>query len=272
MTNGDWGVSKEIWRTIRPPLVPCEQDIELLFQACGPELLARPNGRVLVLGVTPALICAPWPTGFEFCAVDFDPKMISALWPDGLPERASVTCADWKEMPFPDDHFDLVIGDCSFCALPSLGDSFDVLKEVLRVKRSEAPIISRFFIRPDMDLSLRKLPDLIKEPRFSTFSPSEVRLLISISARGEDAVTKFDDVPKLIEEVWGNFDAYLVALGQMDVDAARTKATFSLPHRINYPSLEQIKGQFSAFGLSPQAHSPDYPSGLFCPTIHFMAP
>lgn len=272
MTGVDWGVSNEIWRTIRPPLVPCEADIDLLFQACGPDLLARPNARVLVLGVTPALICAPWPTGFEFCAVDFDPKMISVLWADGLPARARVTCADWKEMPFPDDHFDLVVGDCSFCALPSLEDYYAVLREVSRVKRPNAPIICRFFIRPDIDLSLGNLPDLLKGPPFPNFSSPEVRLLISISARGEDAVTKFDEIPKLVEDVWGDFDAYLAALGQLDAEAERARATFSLPHRINYPSLQQISDQFSAFDLSQQVHFPDYPSGLFCPTIRFVTP
>ena len=269
MSNKDWGGTDKIWNSIRRPLVPCDSDLALIFDACGPDLLARQSARVLVLGVTPALVRAPWPAGFEICAVDFDPKMIKALWPEHPAGQSRIVCADWKSMPFPDDHFDLVIGDCSFCALPSLLDYRDVLAEVMRVKRSNAPIITRFFMQPETRLSLRELPKMVKVAPFSNFSPSEIRLLVGIAASGDDAVVKFDQIPQRVADEWGDFEAYIAALGQSGADAERTKATFSLRHQLNYPCLQQISEQFSAFGLALQLREPDYPSGHFCPTICF---
>ena len=269
MTEQNWGGSKEIWRNIRPPLVPVQQDIDLVFDACGADLLQRPTARILVLGVTPALISAPWPTGFELCAVDFDPMMINALWPDEKPARASVICADWKSMPFPDDYFDLVIGDCSFCALPSLADYAGVLAEVDRVKKADARVICRFFMQSEPRLTLADLPDLCTAGALAHFSGPEKNLMIAIAASGEDAVTHYRTVIGHVEKIWGDFENYVTVLGQSPEEVARVKSVFSLSHQLNYPTLRQIADQFAAFGLKPQVRVPDYPSGPFCPTIAF---
>lgn len=269
MAEQIWGGGKELWRNIRPPLVPSQQDIDLLFDACGPELLQRSAARILVLGVTPGLISAPWPAGFELSAVDFDPMMIKALWPHEPPARATVFCADWKSMPFPDDHFDLVIGDCSFCALPSLADYAGVLSEVARVKKTDAPIICRFFMQSDPRLDTATLPERCTAGPFAHFSGPEKNLLIAIAASGADAVTHYDQVIGYVEDIWGNFEDYVAALGQIPDEVARAQAVFALPHQLNYPSLAQITAAFGAFGLTPQLRVPDYPSGPFCPTIRF---
>lgn len=267
--GSNWGVNKSLWQSIKPPLIPSAEDASLMWSACPAELLARDHARVLVLGVTPALVNMPWPAGFEICAVDFDPAMIETLWVDGQDARSSVICANWSAMPFPDDHFDLVVGDCSFCALPGLDAYQAVLSEIVRVKRDDAPIICRFFMQSTPRLTMHSVVEKLGDPLLSQCAPAARRLLIPIAVSGEDAAVTYNCVEDRIACEWGPFDAFLAAMGLDGEEEARSRLAFSLPHRLNFPTLAQITRQFAAAGLTPTVHVPGYPAGQFCPTIRF---
>lgn len=266
--QGKWGASKEIWKTIGHPMTPSAQDVDLLIMASSAHLAATPEPRILVLGVTPALILAPWPSAAKINAADFDPAMIEILWPSAA-SNASVTCADWKSLPFPDDHFDLVIGDCSFCALPSLDDYQPVLKELARVKRSNAPMAFRFFVQPSPRLTLSGLPDIIGQSSLSHCSPSARRLLTAIAASEMDAVVRYDHVLRKIAEQGIDKDTFFKQVGLFGEERDRAIQTFLLPHQLNFPSIAQIEKEFSAFGFTMTVYQTEDPAGNFWPTIHF---
>jgi hypothetical protein len=139
-------MDEEIWQTIAPPYIPSAHDVELIQRACPSAIMAQDGApRILVLGVTPALVAAPWPERSEIHAVDYDQVMIDLHWRQA--EGRHCHCARWQALPFPDRHFDLVIGDGSFNSLPSLDAYAQVLDEIARVRRPSAPLIARFFMQ-----------------------------------------------------------------------------------------------------------------------------
>ncbi len=266
-----WNGHLEQWKAgaVRPPFVPTAEDLSLLRQACPDALFEADMARVLILGVTPALVMAPWPQGFEIFAVDFDRAMIEALWSEAAAARAQVICANWADMPFPDDYFDLVVGDGSFCALPSLDAYPDVLAEIVRVKRNAAPIIARFFAQSDQPFSLLDLVHPDKGVATLDYTPSELRLLLLMALCQPDAKVDHRQLRQAITDNWGDPDAFVAAGWPQHEEAAKTHLMLASQQVLNFPTLAQVEVQFAPFRLKPTVLQPEYRVGAFCPTICF---
>lgn len=264
-TRSEWGADDELWRTIQPPLVPSPSDLALVRAACPPELMREDSApRVLVLGVTPALVDLPWPVQAEVHAVDYDQAMIDMLWRPGSGRYCHR--ARWQEMPFPDGFFDLVVGDCSFNALPGPADYADVLCEVGRVRSPAAPLIVRAFVQSEPRLMLAGLAsDAGAAP--ARFSTVEVRLLIAIAAAEADGTLHFTDIPGRIREEWGEVEDYLAALGHSPADIERTKSLFVLDQRLNYPSERELAERIAPWFGRVEFAYPDYAVGRNCPNM-----
>lgn len=267
MTSGTWGADGEMWQTVTPPFTPSREDLELFRRAC-PDALMGEGGtpRVLVLGVTPRLIAAPWPRGTELHAVDYDEMMISSLWQPR--EGGACHLAKWQDMPFPDDHFDIVIGDCSFNALASVDEYAGVVREIARVLRPGAPLIARFFLQSQPRLRLGQLPD-DAAGRFAAFAAASKRLLVLIASADAQGLMHAPAIPGRIEAEWGDVDAFLAALGQSPEEAGRAKHTYALDQRLNFPTEEEIGQRFAPFFADIRFEYPAYDVGRHCPIVRF---
>lgn len=261
---GEWKRAK-----VRAPWVPTRDDIALMRDACPASLIASNRARVLVLGVTPAIVLAPWPEGFEITAADYDQDMIDALWSAEAANRAEVIRADWAALPFPDDHFDLVVGDGSFCALPSLGHYPAVLAEILRVARPSAPIIARFFMRPDQPPTLHEIVSADSIALQVDHDPSELRFLTIMATCDPDGVMAHQKIAGKIQREWGDLDSYIAAVWPDEQEAATFRLAFERQQCLNFPTRRQIDEQFARFGLKGTAFTPGYRLGALCPTIRF---
>src|SRR5688500_18216646 len=106
---GQWPKVAAAWELVGSPLRPDAEDVALVKAASDDwgSATSRPP-RVLILGVTPELYGLAWPTGSLVRAVDRTKQMLSEVWP-GDPKDA--VHADWLEMDWPDDSFDLVLCD-----------------------------------------------------------------------------------------------------------------------------------------------------------------
>lgn len=265
MSNSPWGVDEHIWRTIGPPYVPAPQDLEMIQRACPPALLSQDAApRILVLGMTPALVAAPWPERSEIHAVDFDPVMIDLHWRPG--ERRHCHLAHWQNMPFPDQCFDLVIGDGSFNSLPSLEVYDEVLRELTRVRRPSAPLIARFFMQPE---PRRTLADLATDAptALAGWSSTAKRLAVVIAAARHDASVFFPDIPGRIAQEWGDIDEFLTVLGQTPAEIERAKHTYGMPQHVNHPSRAQITERLGPYFSSIEFSFPHYDIGAQCPIV-----
>lgn len=264
MTETKWGTDADIWPGLPPPYIPSQRDIELIHQACPPGLLDEDSSpRILVLGVTPALIGAQWPSRARLQAVDYDQVMVDHLWK----QRAGASChvGRWQQMPFPAEHFDLVIGDCSFNALPGLDHYDDVLREVLRVRRPSAPVILRFFVQPEPRLRLARLVREFEDMTGSNAAAKRLRILIAASeASGR---LYFKDVPDRIRSEWGPVDDYLEALGMTEAEIAHANKTYGFDQSLNFPTKAQIVQKFEKRFSKIDFAYPEYDCGQFCPMV-----
>jgi len=269
MTDSNWGTDGTMWRTIPPPFVPTEEDVELVRKACPSELIESSAApRILLLGVTPMLADAAWLASSELHAVDYDQVMIATLWRPR--ERYHCHCARWQEMPFPDGFFDLVIGDCSFNALPAIADYAEVLREVARVCRPSAPLICRFFMQSEPRLSLG---EVAREAagRFGDYSLAERRLLIPMAASEDDGSIHSTDIRDRIREQFGDVEAFLAVLGQEGEDKVRALRTFEFDQWLNYPTRARIRAEFERYFSDIRFAFPDYAAGPFCPIVSCYA-
>lgn len=265
MSDSNWGTDAPMWRSIPPPFMPSDADVALLQAACPPELMhegAAP--RILVLGVTPALVEARWPARAELHAVDFDQGMIEVLWRPR--EGRHCHCAYWQDMPFDDGFFDLVVGDCSFNALPDTAEYDAVLREIARVSRPGAPLVARFFMQAEPRLTLADLPRAANA-EFAHFGPAAKRLLIPIAASGEDGSNHAIEIPAKIERAWGPVEEFLAELGLAGEDKERALRTFTFDQRLNYPARKTIAAIFGRWYAAVGFAFPDYDCGGFCPTV-----
>jgi SAM-dependent methyltransferase len=258
-------MDEQIWRTIAPPYTPAPQDFELLRRSCPPSLLSEDAApRILVLGMTPALVAAPWPERSEIHAVDFDQVMIDLHWSPA--EGRHCHLARWQDLPFPDQHFDLIVGDGSFNSLPSLEGYDEVLREVARVRRPSAPLIARFFMQPEPRRALANLPREAPT-EFAGWSSTAKRLAVVIAAARDDATVFFPDIPGLIAQEWGDIDEFLGTLGQTPAEIERAKSTYEMPQHVTHPTRAQIIERLAPFFSSVEFTFPDYDIGAQCPTV-----
>lgn len=267
MSESVWGGDGDLWPVMPEPLVPSSDDLALYRQACPSELLAADAApRVLVLGVTPALVDFPWPTGSEVHAVDYDEVMIASLWRER--EGTHVHLARWQEMPLPDAYFDLVIGDCSFNALPSLADYAAVLRQVARVRKPGAPLVARFFMQ---SVPPPRIGWIVDEATgaLADYRAASKRLLLMLACVEEDGGIHVPDVQARVREQWGEFDAYLEAMGGTRDDFELSKAVFGFDQRLNYPAERDIRRHFEPFFSDISFAFPDYDAGRHCPIVRF---
>lgn len=104
--------------------------------------------RMLILGVTPDFAdLAP-----DVTALDASDVMIAQVWPGDRENRRAVS-GDWRDMPFEDGAFDVVVGDGALTLLSYPNGVDDALAEVRRVTSDDGLAIVRTFIAPDAGLT-----------------------------------------------------------------------------------------------------------------------
>lgn len=267
MANSIWGTQVDIWPTIPSPFSPSSDDLRLYQQACPPELLAEDSApRILVLGVTPQLTNAPWPKNAELHAIDYDEAMIASLWKPR--EGAQCHLARWQDMPFPDGHFDLIVGDCAFNALASQDEYEGVLRQVARVRRPSAPLISRFFVQPDPRPTLAQVAELA-QTEFAHLTAPAKRLMIYMTSADADGRLYNPDGAKRIREEWGDLDTFLAAVGLTPEEMELTTLVLSFDQRVNYPTKSEIGQRFAPFFTDIQFTYPANHIGGRCPIVRF---
>jgi SAM-dependent methyltransferase len=267
MANSIWGTQVDIWPTIPSPFSPSSEDLRLYQQACPPELLAEGSApRILVLGVTPQLTNAPWPRDAELHAVDYDEQMIATLWKPR--EGAQCHQVRWQDMPFEDAYFDVIVGDCAFNALPSQDEYEGVLRQVARVRRPGAPLITRFFVQPDPRPTLAQVVDLARS-ELADLSPPAKRLLVYMASSDAESRLCNPEGAERIREQWGDLESFLGAMGQTPEDMELTKLVLTFDQRVHYPNEQDIRRRFAPFFGDIGFTYPATTIGQRCPIVRF---
>lgn len=179
MTASLWEQLTRQWPRLGPPLRPCAEDLATA-QAAVDEWALRSRGAsaaatALIFGVTPELRQLRWPVGTRVIAADRSTAMIRSI---------GATCsfvvqADWCRLPLANGTCDLAFGDASFTQL-NVEQAAQVMREAARVLRPGGMLVTRVFVRPDVDESPDEAWEELFAGRVGSFHAFKLRLLASL--------------------------------------------------------------------------------------------
>jgi len=190
------------WALIGSPLRPCAEDVSILEEMIAAELEVFGAGakkRAWLLGVTPEIATARWPREVELLAVERVQAMIDGIWPGDTDGRRAI-CADWLDVPFPDESFDLAIGDGCLTVVGYRDDLSALLASVHRRLRSGGLLLLRLFCRPDV----AETPDAV----IAALQSGEIAGFHAFKWRLAMAVQGIVDAPDVaVDEIWRVWNA-----------------------------------------------------------------
>jgi hypothetical protein len=146
-----WEYLVELVKAMKAPLRPHYSEIEIVDKAAR-SLQASQNiskMQVLLLGVTPEIVNIRWPEGTFLTAVDRSEAMIRAFWVGDKPSHRRLVRADWFDMPFPAESFDLILADGAFNTQPFPDGYRKLAKCLTRLLKNSGQMSVRIFSQQD---------------------------------------------------------------------------------------------------------------------------
>lgn len=264
LPEGQWPKAARFWPRIGAPLRPAAEDLRfiesLLHDRAGQPL------RGLILGVTPEFQRLPWPEGSRINALDRTPEMIEYVWPGN---REQAVLGDWRDIPWPEAEFDLVLCDGGLHLLDYPDGQTAMVKELARVLKPGGLALFRLFTPPPAaEPAAAVLEDLMA---------GRIRDLNCLKLRLGNALQSGPETGVALAEVWrtlrdGTSDWQTLSerirwpLEQLEaIDAYRDN-----PAHYHFVSPEQVDALFAEYGFERTARLlPDYVMGGQCPTHVF---
>jgi SAM-dependent methyltransferase len=191
-----WRTLATQWHLLDSPVRPCVED-GYIFEgmlAAETDLFDKSGSkRAWLLGITPEIASARCLQGFDLVAVERVRAMIDHVWPGDTGARKAI-CADWIHAPFPDESFDLVVGDGSLTPAGVPEHLPELLSSVHRCLRSGGYLLLRLFCRPDVE----ETPDAV----ISDLRSGAIGSIHAFKWRLSMAVQGISDAPVALHEVW----------------------------------------------------------------------
>lgn len=185
-----WSGYAQGWGDRWSPWRPSQRDIDIYQTLAGSKL----SGRVLLLGATPELRDLIARSGGKITLIDICPEMINAaskFLRYSNPENENWIIADWCEMPFPSDYFDLVTGDFLWWLL-SVPRQLILRNQIARILKPEGIFVSRIHFCDRVRAS-QNIENIIKDglPRLNRDNSNRSQLREMIISKIVDATADF---------------------------------------------------------------------------------
>lgn len=222
---------------------------------------------VLVCGVTPELCSVQLPPAGRVIAVDSSTDMIVSHWPGRIREGDAVIAADWRLLPIRGQSVDLVLGDGSWSAIPTLNDYARMGREIAAALRAGGRGVFRAFMRPQSRESVDDVAAALERREIGNFHVLKWRLAMAVQDDASEGVS-VADVWSAFHRVWPEPDELASRVGWpvaevRTIDAYRNAAT-----RYNFPTLTQYRAAFAEAGFTiVRMLQPTYELGERCPTF-----
>lgn len=258
---GQWPKAAKFWPMIGEPLRPNTKDIEAVITAVSQWPGSAP--RVLILGVTPEYYHLKWPEGSSLQAVDRTPEMIEYVWP-GTAEQAAL--ADWRELPFPDSSFDIVLCDGGLHLLDYPAGQKAMIAELHRTLAPGGLAVFRLFT----PAAIQEHPDHVLDE----LEAGEIRDLNCLKLRLGHALQTDAESGVALAEVWqtlrnrcGDWPSLAARLNWPLAALEAIDAYHENPARYHFVSQDEARILFESGGFTPVSSTvSDYPMGNQCPT------
>jgi SAM-dependent methyltransferase len=250
-----WRTLAGQWDLLGSPVRPCAEDIRIVEEMLATEtgLLGMPaKKRTLLLGVTPEIAAARWSQEVELLAVERVRAMIDLVWPGDTDSRQAI-CADWLHVPFPDESFDLVIGDGCLTPVGFPDELSRLLASVHRRLRRDGYLMLRLFCRPDVG----ETPDAV----IAALQSGAIGSIHAFKWRLAMAIQGIADSPDVaVDEIWQIWNAARIdarALAEARGWAPEAVGMIDLyrgsPARNNFMRFDDAMGHLRRAGFEPVA-------------------
>jgi len=206
-----WPLLSAKWDLLASPVRPCAEDVRIaedLFFAEASRTGAHGRQRACLLGVTPEIATVPWLEEFDLVAVERVQAMIDSVWPGNTANRCAVR-ADWRRLPFPDECFDLLIGDGCLTPVGFPDELAQFLASLHRCLRQGGYLMLRLFCRPDVPETPDSVIAALRAGAIGSIHAFKWRLSMALQASTDAPDVAVNDV----WQAWraANFDANALA-------------------------------------------------------------
>jgi len=259
-----WYQTSAGWNHILPPMRLVEEEIAF-FQEALAQAKASPL-RAVILGVTQELYRMPWPTGTELVAVDHMQPMIDRVWL-GPPEDAF--CAEWQQLPFPDESKDLAFcdGGLTLNEYPSAVQG--IATELKRVLMPGGIAAFRLYAPPIVRENPKAVLEDLLEGRISNLSELKMRMWTALGGGPEEG-TRIAEVYEAIDQAIPDREALAARIGWPLEHLNAINAYRDSPDIYRFPSAAQVTAIFEEAGFDTLwVRMPTFALGERCPTLAF---
>lgn len=259
---GQWSKIAASWKLIGSPLRPIDEDLAFVRSTVEDWDGSKPP-RVLILGVTPELHDLPWPRGATVRAVDRSMEMLSHVWPG---EPSAVLRADWRELAFADNSFDLVLCDGGWSLLDPPGQR-RLADHLARIIATRGRFVTRLFVPPEQRESAQVVIDDLLAGRVRDLNILKLRLGMALSPSAEEGV-ELDAVWRLLRDAGGSWPDLAATLGWELAHLSAIDAYRGSSARYHFVSVPEFAGTCCQGTLELETVDvPGYPLGERCPTV-----
>lgn len=266
--RGYWDRIALRWR-IAEPLAPGREDIEW-FEHHATRYEEKPV-RALLLGVTAGIATMRWPAATRLVAADWSTNMLKIVWPaGGAPAGTSVICADWRELPIPNDTLDLMLGDGCYTALGQIAEVKALNAEMHRTLKPGGRVLMRCFCRPATRLRIDDLFEQLFARRIRNLDLFRWLLAMALQGAAATGVAVRSIYEEWVQRV-PDARALQARMGWTDDELANVERMASASMTYNFASLDELL-QVAAPGFEVIEHdTPGYAWGEMFPRLVLRA-
>ena len=253
-----WENYHRTWRRLGPPLRPTAETVAAFRRA-----LAGPDGRVLLLGVTPELAGL----GRELVAVDNSAGMIGGVWPGDSARRHAVQ-GDWRALPVASRSMSAVAGDGTLSCLHLPGDAARLLDETARVLRPGGKLAVRAFCAPEPAETLDDVARAAWDGTAESFHALKWRVAMASLNGPDDPTACVADILRRFNEAFPDRDALARHTGWHRDDIATIDVYAGSEDVYSFASIGESAARIATHFADVQVlDSGNYPLSERCPLI-----
>jgi hypothetical protein len=262
-----WGRVAEAYATYTSPLRPCREDIALVERAARDWERAHPDVpmRALLLGATPDVATAAWPSGSTRAAVDSSLAVIKAIWPGDVRGSRWVVCGNWVSMPRQQRSSEFVVGDGSLIAF-RYPDGFRAAAAAIHdVLTDDGILVLRCYVRPD---HCEDKEDVIRDllgPGIRDINHFKFRLFLATQTSTEAGAPVREMYEFLRSRVSEDTLRSMPGWSRAAVDGFEMWKNADTVY--TFPTLTELRDVLGQFFWERAIWYPTYPLGDCCPTL-----
>lgn len=258
-----WQSVPRQWQHFGPPLRPSPEDIRIMEEqvARWSHEFGKEGYTVLLCGVTPEIAGMNWPASIRLWAIEKSRAMIEEVWPAKNVSNQLVLEADWTQLPFLPDSFDIVIGDGCLSSLAYPQRQSDYLSLLKGVLKHNGLLIMRFFVQKDVPERPEDVFEDLARGNIGNFHVFKWRLTMSLQPSASEGVR--------VDDVWR---AWTLAGVSTDFprQAVDTIDTYKdSDHILTFTTMDEIRRVHAPLFREKACIVPGYELGERCPIMVF---